>query len=73
VTKDQSLVTLRVPELGDDVQQKMALVNQAEAEFKQAEAAVAAANAAAETAVAKIAEAQANHDAGRRRIRTLEE
>ena len=60
VTKDQSLVTLRVPELADDVQQKTALVNQAEAEFKQAEAAVAAANAAAETAAAKIAEAQAN-------------
>ncbi len=60
VTKDQSLVTLRVPELADDVQQNTALVNQAEAEFKQAEAAVAAANAAAETAMAKIAEAQAN-------------
>ncbi|HEX3601607.1 MAG TPA: hypothetical protein VHU84_15755, partial [Lacipirellulaceae bacterium] len=60
VTKDQSLVTLRVPELADDVQQKTALVNQAEAEFKQAEAAVVAANAAAETATATIAEAQAN-------------
>lgn len=57
VTKDQPLVTLRVPELADDVRQKAALVAQAAAQLKQAEANVTAANAAAETATAKIAEA----------------
>ncbi len=59
VSKNQTLVTLRVPELGDDVHQKTALVSQAEAELKQAEAKVTAAKAAVETATAKIAEAKA--------------
>lgn len=59
VKKDQGLVTLRVPELADDVTQKTALVKQAEAELKQAEANVTALAAAVETATAKIAEAQA--------------
>jgi len=59
VTKDQPLVTLRVPELGDDVRQKEALVTQAAAQLKQAEANTVAANAAVDTAAAKIAEAKA--------------
>lgn len=57
VTKDQPLVTLRVPELADDVRQTAALVAQAAAQLKQAEASVVAANAAVDTATAKIAEA----------------
>jgi HlyD family secretion protein len=60
ISKDEVLVTLRAPELADDVQQKTALVAQAEAEIKQAEAAVEAAQAAAETATARIAESQAD-------------
>jgi HlyD family secretion protein len=60
ISKDQILVTLRAAELADDVQQKTALVAEAEAEIKQAEAAVVAANAAADTATAHIAESQAD-------------
>lgn len=59
VKQDQVLITLRVPELADDVAQKTALVAQAEAELKQAEANVAAMTAAVETAKAKITEAKA--------------
>jgi HlyD family secretion protein len=60
IAKDQILVILLAPELSDDVQQKTALVAEAEAEIKQAEAAVEAANAAAETATARISESQAD-------------
>lgn len=59
VTKNQPLVTLRVPELGDDVRQKSALVAEAAAGLKQAEANVTASNAAVETATAKISESKA--------------
>jgi RND family efflux transporter MFP subunit len=60
VKKDQSLVTLSVPELRDDVAQKEASVGQAEAEVKQANANVEAFKAAAQSASARIAEAQAD-------------
>jgi len=59
IAKDQSLVTLRVPELADDVTQKAALVTQAEAQLNQAEANIAAMKASVETATAKIAESRA--------------
>ena len=59
IKKDQPLVTLSVPELGDEVAQKEALVAQAEAEVKQAECNVAASQAAAQSAKARIAESQA--------------
>jgi HlyD family secretion protein len=59
VAAGQSLVTLGIPELADDVAQKEALIAQAEAEVSQAAANVEAAQAAGETASAKIAEAQA--------------
>ncbi|HVT27015.1 MAG TPA: efflux RND transporter periplasmic adaptor subunit [Lacipirellulaceae bacterium] len=59
VRRGQPLVTLYVPELSDDVQQKTALVTQAEAQSKQAAAAVDAIKAAVDTADAKIAEAHA--------------
>jgi len=59
VKKDQPLVTLRIPELRDEVEQKKSLVNQAAAEVKQAEANIAAVKAAGETAVAKVEEAKA--------------
>ena len=59
VSRDQPLLTLREPELADDVQQKSALVAQAEAQLKQAAATVDAAQAAVETADAKVAEADA--------------
>ncbi len=60
IKKDQPLVTLSTPELGDDVAERDALVAQAEAEVQQAECNVAAWQAAAQSAQAKIAEAQAN-------------
>jgi RND family efflux transporter MFP subunit len=59
VKKDQPLVTLRIPELRDEVEQKKSLVNQATAEAKQAEANIAAVEAAGETAEAKVEEAKA--------------
>lgn len=59
VTKGQTLVTLWVPELNDDVAQKEALVKQAEAEIKQAEAAVEAAAAALASAKARVQQAEA--------------
>jgi RND family efflux transporter MFP subunit len=59
VSKGQALVTLRVPELEDDVRQKSALVEEAAAGLKQADANITAANAAIETATAKIKEAKA--------------
>jgi HlyD family secretion protein len=63
IKQGQTLVTLSVPELGDEVAQKEALVAQAEAEVKQAECSVAAAQASTQSATARIAEAQA--DVGR--------
>ena len=59
VVSGQSLVTLGIPELVDDVDQKEAMLAQAAAEVDQAAANVAAVQAAAETAKARIAEAQA--------------
>jgi HlyD family secretion protein len=59
VTSGQTLVTLRIPELVDDVNQKDAMLAQAAAEVEQATSNVEAVEAAAETAKAKIAEAQA--------------
>ncbi len=59
VKSGQPLVTLEIPELGDDVRQKDALLAQAEAEVALAAAIIEAAEAAAETAAAKVAEARA--------------
>lgn len=60
VKAGQPLVTLRIPELRDEVEQKKALVTKAEAEVKQAEAQVNAMNAAFDTATAHIAETQSS-------------
>jgi HlyD family secretion protein len=59
VKKSMPLVTLRIPELANELQQKQALLAQAEAEVTQAAANVDAVKAAAETAKARVAEAQA--------------
>jgi RND family efflux transporter MFP subunit len=59
VKTDQPLVTLRIPELRDEVEQKKALVAKAEAEVKQSEATVSATKAAFDTATAKIVETKA--------------
>jgi RND family efflux transporter MFP subunit len=59
VRKDQVLAKLAVPELVDDLDQRDALVAQAEAEVKQAGSAVEAAVAAAQTAESRIAESEA--------------
>jgi RND family efflux transporter MFP subunit len=59
VQAGQPLVTLRIPELRDEVEQKKALVAKAEAEVKQAEANVSAAKAAYDTAAARIVETKA--------------
>lgn len=59
VHQDDPLVTLAIPELNDDVNQKSAAVAQASAEIKQASAGVEMAKAAVETTAARVAEAQA--------------
>lgn len=59
VKKGQPLVTLQIPELGNEVAQKEALLAQAEAEVELAAANVDAVKAAAETAEAQVVEAQA--------------
>jgi HlyD family secretion protein len=59
VMKDQLLVSLRIPELSNDVQRKRALLAQGKAEVAQAAANVDAVKAAAETAAASVAEATA--------------
>jgi HlyD family secretion protein len=59
VTAGQTLVTLDIPELADDVAQKEALVVRAEAQVRQSTANIKAFEAAAETARAKIAETRA--------------
>lgn len=59
VKKGQTLITLRIPELQNAVDQRRALLAQANAEIAQAEAAVLAARAAADTAAAHVKEAQA--------------
>ncbi len=59
VKKGEILVTLREPELADDVVQKNALVVESEAKLKQAEANVVAFAAAVETANARIVETRA--------------
>lgn len=55
----QLLVELQAPELDGELQQKRALVEQADAEVEQAEAAVKAARAAHVSAVAHVEESQA--------------
>ena len=72
VKKDQTLIKLSIPELIDDVEQKEALVAQAEAEVKQAESAVVAASAAAETAQSKIKEMEAGIGRAEADLRALE-
>ncbi len=59
VEKDDVLVRIAVPELGDELHEKEALVAQAEAEVQQAESLIAASRAAAETAQSRIAEVDA--------------
>lgn len=59
VKKGQPLVMLQIPELGNEVAQKEALLAQAEAEVELAAANVDAFKAAAETAEAQVVEAQA--------------
>jgi HlyD family secretion protein len=59
VKKDQALVTLRIPELRDEVQQKKSHVKQAAAEVEQSTANVASSEAAADVAQAHVAEAKA--------------
>lgn len=59
VEAGQTLVTIDVPELRDDLAQKTALVAQAAAEEKQATAAIQAAKAAQTSAAAKVTQAQA--------------
>lgn len=62
VKKDQVLAVLNVPELGEELKQKEALVKQDEAEVARAEKAAAAAAAAVESATAAVAEADAGGD-----------
>jgi HlyD family secretion protein len=59
VEAGQTLVTIDVPELRDDLAQKTALVAQAAAEEKQATAAIQAAKSAQTSAAAKVTQAQA--------------
>ncbi len=53
------LAELLVPELDEELKQKVALVEQNQAEIKQAEAALAAADAYCQTTAAKVKEAEA--------------
>lgn len=59
VTEGQTLVTIDIPEMHDELEHKRALVAQAEAELEQAEVAVAGAKAAIKTAEARVAQANA--------------
>lgn len=59
VTKGQTLLKLRVPELADEQKQKEAFVAQAQADLTQADAAIVAAQAAVRTAEAQLAGTQA--------------
>jgi HlyD family secretion protein len=59
VKKGQTLITLRIPELQNAVDQRQALLTQAKAQIAQAEAAELAARAAADTATAHVKEAEA--------------
>ncbi|HEX5104792.1 MAG TPA: efflux RND transporter periplasmic adaptor subunit, partial [Pirellulaceae bacterium] len=59
VKKDQPLLRLSVPEMQDDVNQKLALLAQAEAEVGQAAADIEATKAAAESARAQVAKVEA--------------
>ena len=59
VKKGETLITLRVPELQNGVEQREALLSQAKAEIAQAEAALLAARAAADTATAHVKETKA--------------
>lgn len=60
VEKDQVLARIAVPELLDELQQKKALRDQAEAEVRQSESSVKASKAALATAQAKVREAEAS-------------
>ena len=59
VKKGETLITLRIPELQNGVEQHVALLSQAKAEIAQAEAALLAARAAADTATARVKETEA--------------
>jgi RND family efflux transporter MFP subunit len=59
VKKNDVLITLWVPEMLDDLEQKKALLAQADAEVKQAEAGVEAFQAAVKTAAAGVSQAEA--------------
>lgn len=59
VKKGETLITLRVPELQNGVEQREALLLQAKAEIAQADAALLAARAAADTATAHVKETKA--------------
>jgi HlyD family secretion protein len=59
VTKDQVLLRLSVPELHDELRQKQALAQQAEAEVGQSQASLDASRAGVDTAQAKIEETSA--------------
>lgn len=59
VEAGQTLVTIDIPELADDLAQKEALVAQAEAEIQQAAAHETGMHAATSTALARIGEAKA--------------
>jgi RND family efflux transporter MFP subunit len=59
VAKGQPLVEIAIPEMQDDLEQKRALVAQAEAEVAQAEVFVEGAKAAVDTAGARVAHAEA--------------
>src|SRR5262249_8350873 len=60
VTKGQILAELRVPEMVADVEEKKALVGEAQAKKKQAEAMVEVAQAGLASAEAKVVEIQAD-------------
>lgn len=59
VAKGQVLMTIYAPEYQDQLEQKLGLMGQAEAQVKQAEAALAAAHASANATQALVAQAQA--------------
>jgi HlyD family secretion protein len=59
IREGQLLVELSVPELGEELQQKEALVGQAQAEVRQSTAGIKVARSAASSARAKVDEAEA--------------
>lgn len=59
VQKDQTLISLSIPEMQDLLEQKRALVAQAAAEVKQTDAAMKVAQAAVQSAQARVSQAEA--------------